>query len=639
MINAKSFVCADFGAGTLKVAEFEINDDGGLRLLQFGEKALGIAGAQDAARERVVNRAFGEILGERPVGSKVFNACAPGFHVFSKFVKLPPVDSGKITQIIQYEAQQNVPFPLEEVVWDYQVLGRAASGEMEVLLVAIKTDIVEGLFKSAETQGFRVNLIDASQAALTNAFRYSYHDMDGCSMLLDIGAKTSNVLFFEGEKVYARSINIGANSITQEFAANVKMPFAEAEKFKVAEGFVSLGGAYAEPEDPNLAAISKISRQVMTRLHIQVNQTIQFYRGQQGGSAPQRLLVAGGASVMPYATQFFAEKLEIEVDYFNPFRSVEIDPSIDLEELASVAHSFGEVVGVGLRSAAECPVELNLVPKTAIKRQQFNQKKPWLVAAVLSVIAIVFVLGLFNGKMAAMAREAVEDVNRRTGPIASVDSQISSENRKLTKSKTELEEIGKILGQRFFWGDLVSEIRDILMQTEQEGKAALGVETGVWIESFQPDLPDEPKVDLYDSKGPEKSEDPYAGMDAEMMARYGLTPDSGAGASDPYGGGGGDPYGAGGGDPYGTGSGGGASGPVDTNSVSSVTISCRAINMTHSPSANIQLINILQNKLQASASFDEKETKLTGSIERVPPEQPDFGFEVLLKLSQPIKLQ
>ena len=153
-------------------------------------------------------------------------------------------------------------------------------------------------------------------------------------MLLDIGAKTSNLLFFEKGKVFSRSINLGANAITQDFANEAKLKFDEAEKIKIAEGFVSLGGAYEEPENPNQAAISKIARQFMTKLHIQVNQTIQFYRGQQGGAQPQRLFLSGGASIMPYTAQFFAEKLNVPVEYFNPLRNVQIDPAVNLEELA-----------------------------------------------------------------------------------------------------------------------------------------------------------------------------------------------------------------------------------------------------------------------------------------------------------------
>src|SRR6266567_760965 len=312
MLDSKSFLAVDFGAGSLKLAEFEVNEAGGLRLKQYGIRSLGAEGAQEAAREGTILKALQETLAQKAAKASNVNVCAPGFHVFSKFVKLPPVDAGKVTQIIQYEAQQNVPFPLEEVVWDYQILG-------------------------------------STPAALCNAFRYNYGDLEDCTMLLDIGAKTSNLLFFEKGKVFSRSINLGANSITQDFANESKLKFDPAEKIKIEEGFVSLGGAYEEPENPHQAAISKIARQFMTRLHIQVNQTMQFYRGQQGGSAPQRLFLSGGASIMPYTAQFFAEKLNVPVEYFNPLRNVQIDPSINLEELARVAHSLGEVVGLGLR--------------------------------------------------------------------------------------------------------------------------------------------------------------------------------------------------------------------------------------------------------------------------------------------------
>src|SRR5216110_3464445 len=170
MLNTKSFLCLDFGAGSLKIAEFEPNESGTLRLKQFGLKPLGFEGSQEAARERVILKAIQELFAERPFNSKNINVCAPGFHVFSKFVKLPPVDISKVTQIIQYEAQQNVPFPLEEVVWDYQILGTAPAGELEVLLVAIKADVVDGLFRTAEAANLRVQLVDVSRRLCATPF-------------------------------------------------------------------------------------------------------------------------------------------------------------------------------------------------------------------------------------------------------------------------------------------------------------------------------------------------------------------------------------------------------------------------------------------------------------------------------------
>src|SRR5690349_12257607 len=484
MLNTKSFLAVDFGAGSLKLAEFEINEAGGLRLKHYGFRPLGAEGAQESAREAVILKTLPEVMAEKGIKSKMANVCAPGFHVFSKFVKLPPVEASKVTQIIEYEAQRNVPFPLEEVVWDYQILGSTAGGELEVLLVAIKADIVEGLFRVTEAAGLKLQLADVSPAALCNAFRYNYGDLEDCTMLLDIGAKTSNLLFFEKGKVFSRSINLGANSITQDFANESKLKYDVAEKIKIEEGFVSLGGAYEEPENPNQAAISKIARQFMTRLHIQVNQTMQFYRGQQGGSAPQRLFLSGGASIMAYTAQFFAEKLNVPVEYFNPLRNVQIDPSINLEELARVAHSMGEVVGLGLRNLAHCPVELNLMPESTLKWQAFNQKKPYFIATVFSLVLVVAAMAFIFAQLADVRRKALEDLKAEVTPQEARGQQFQNVMRNLQKTQKASDQVVEYVGDRFFWVDVLNELRNVLTKVEAGSKSKFRADAGVWIEKL-----------------------------------------------------------------------------------------------------------------------------------------------------------
>jgi type IV pilus assembly protein PilM len=483
MLNTKPFLCFDFGAGSVKVGEFIANEQGTLTLTQFGTKPLGQEGTQESKREAAVLKAIQELLSQKPYRGRQTNVCAPGFHVFSKFVKLPPVDTGKVTQIIQYEAQQNVPFPLAEVVWDYQIMGTSANGELEVLLVAIKSDVVEGLFRTADAGGLKLQLVDVSPAALCNAFRFNYGDQEGCTMLLDIGAKTSNLLFFEKGKVYARGINIGANSITTDFVAEAKMPYAKAEELKINEGFVSLGGAYEEPDNPHQAAISKIARQVMTRLHMQVNQTIQFYRTQQGGSAPQKLFLAGGGSIMAYTAQFFQEKLNVPVEYFNPFRNIQIDPSVQIEELEKVAHGFGEVVGLGLRNLAQCPVELNLVPKSIRSRQQFEQKKPYFIAAIFSLVLVVFAYGLFYGQIANVKRSSLDVLNGNLQPLEGKVSQLEVQENAIRTTTNQIGKLVDYLEDKFFWPDTLGEVRTVLMKVEATQTQA-GRPVGIWIEKF-----------------------------------------------------------------------------------------------------------------------------------------------------------
>ncbi|HSU54307.1 MAG TPA: type IV pilus assembly protein PilM [Candidatus Dormibacteraeota bacterium] len=484
MLNSKSFLAVDFGAGTLKLAEFEINEAGGLRLKSYALKPLGAEGSQEATREALILKTLQAAMAEKGVTAKTVNVCAPGFHVFSKFVKLPPVDASKVTQIIEYEAKSNVPFPLEEVVWDYQILGTAPSGELEVLLVAIKADIVEGLFRVTEAAGLRLTIADVSPAALCNSFRYNYGELDDCTMLLDIGAKTSNLLFFEKGKVFSRSINLGANSITQDFSNESKLKFDPAEKLKISEGFVSLGGAYEEPENPHQAAISKIARQFMTRLHIQVNQTMQFYRGQQGGSAPQRLFLSGGASIMPYTAQFFAEKLNVPVEYFNPLRNVQIDPSINLEELAHVAHSLGEVVGLGLRNLAHCPVELNLMPESTLKWQAFNEKKPYFIATVFSLAAGVMAIGFLFDNLAKVKAEQLGKIKPKVDALQVKTDQFGRVYKDLKKSEADLEKTLTYLDERFYWVDVCAELRQLLIRSEETTRIRLRTDTGIWIDKI-----------------------------------------------------------------------------------------------------------------------------------------------------------
>ncbi len=611
MLNKKSFLVVDFGATNLKLAEFELTEAGGLSLCQYGFKSLGQDGTQEATREGAMLKGLQEALSEKSYQSRNVNLCAPGYHTFSKFVKLPPVDTSKVTQIIQYEAQQNVPFPLDEVVWDYQILGAAPTGELEVLLVAIKSDVVESLFRTSEKAGLRLQLVDVSPAALCNAFRYNYGDLDGCTMLLDIGAKTSNLLFFEKGSVYSRGINIGANAITQDFSKESKLAYDEAERLKIEEGFVSLGGAYEEPENPHQAAISKIARQVLTRLHIQVNQTIQFYRGQQGGSPPDRLFLSGGATSMPYTAQFFSEKLNLPVEYFNPLRNLQIHEELPREELAKVAHSLGEVVGLGLRNLAHCPVELNLMPKSSLKRQEFNQKKPYLVAAVFCLILMVFAYGWFYEQVAKEKQKALDQLKPTVEELKRNEQKLRDSLAGMKRIQNESEQFFSWLEDRHSWAAVLTVLRESLMAVEDKKEKELGAKSGVWIEKFDPIAPAGFLTCGADVRGvvaPVATPAP-----APRAGRPGAPPKAAAAGTGP------------------------------TSEIEMVLLTCRSVNLksvkADAPAdAHTVIAEALAEELRSRTNFFNPEgTKVSGDIV-APDTNLTFTFQVTLKLARPVKL-
>ena len=618
------------GAGTLRAAEFEPTAEGGIRLLRFGVKPLGLEGSSERARPKALEKAANEMFEEAGFSAKRGLVAAPGFQVLSKQIRLPAIDKTKVAQLIKFEAQQNIPFPLEEAAWDHYTMGMTKSGEVEVLLSAIKSEVADGMIKLLKAQGVNVELVDTAQAAMVNAFRYNYGDIEGCSMVLDIGAKTTHVLFFEGEKFFIRTINIGANSITQEFATETKMRFSHAEEIKLQKGLVGLGGAYDEPADPHEAALSKIARQVMTRLHVQLNQTLQYWQKQQGGSNPVRVFLHGGATIMPYLPEFLAEKLSMPIEYFNPFIGVDIDQdTVDVVELEKVGHTFGRIVGLAIREVANCPLEMNLMPGTARIQQDVDRKKPYFYGAAACLTAAVWAGVYFNITVHSAQQQEINDLEIAMEEYRGPHSKIQTEVGKLENLKKEADQFDKWIGERFLWADVLQAVRQSMITTEKEMLKFTGRKVGVWVAAFN-------KVDADDMD----YEDAFGGG---MMGMYGMGGMYGMygmgmmpgmmpgmnpyGMSMPPGGGvGGEPGNpAGGMNPYGMGGMGmmgmgmgmmgmGMGGTNDVKVVGSkerpLEVVCKAIDMRDvNVTANNRLETILVQELKDTGLFDYNETK------------------------------
>jgi hypothetical protein len=223
---------------------------------------------------------------------------------------------------------------------------------------------------------------------------------------------------------------------------------------------------------------------------------MQFYRGQQGGSAPQRVFLSGGASIMPYTAQFFAEKLNVPVEYFNPFRNVQIDPSVNLEELARVAHSLGEVVGLGLRNLANCPVEMNLMPDSTLRWRAFNEKKPYFMATVFLLAVVAGAIGFLFQKLASAKENAVSDLGPQVQTITDKVNRMKQANSQLQNALGEANQVTAWMEDRYYWGDLLTETRQVLIRSEDEIEkkyaqqyAALHpgqkqLQAGIWVEQF-----------------------------------------------------------------------------------------------------------------------------------------------------------
>jgi type IV pilus assembly protein PilM len=485
MLTGRTFLAVDLGAATLKLAEFERDSAGTLRLRRYGFHPLGFIDWEEATRSGALTSGLQALLQTLVCQAREVGVCAPASQVVSKFVKLPPVAKAKLPQIVQYEAQQNIPFPLTEVVWDYQLLGAAPGGELEMWLAAIKTDIAYALWHRVEAAGLVVERVDFPALALANAFRFNYGDLNGCSLLLNLGARSSTVLFLEGEKVFGRVLSVGAHAITQDFARDAGLEIEEAERIKATEGFVGLGETTTEPVEGPVAVLARTARQVLTRLHAQVNQTIQVYRSQHGGAAPTRLFLAGGGAGLPYLAQFFTEKLHLPVEYFNPLRQVPLDPALDLEALAGVAHLLGEVVGVGLRHVAHCPLELNLLPPTLARREQWRQREPWLLAGAACLILLLLTMGTFLSRLAEAQRRAADQLVASLQVEQAFKDGIEEHAELLAIAAPAVKQLQERSEAAAFWPELIHALLKEVSAVEGDRPAGSRSGPRLWLEQLE----------------------------------------------------------------------------------------------------------------------------------------------------------
>ena len=448
----------NLGSQSVGLAEFRGQAEGGLVLHAFRVREILADPAAESARNAQITNAIREMLAELQIARGKVNYAVASQSVFARFVKLPSVDEEKIERIIGFEAQQNVPFPIDEVVWDYQLVGGGTDEQIQVVLVAIKADLLEAINAAIESAGLEPVLVDVATMALYNAFRYNYPDLTGCSLLVDIGARTTNLLFVEPGKVFSRSIPIGGGSISSAIAKEMSEPLAAAEFRKKREGFVSLGGAYAEPADPDIARMSKIVRSTLTRLHAELMRSMSHYRAQQQGTQPQRVFLAGGSASTPYMREFFQEKLQLPIEFFNPLRNVTVASSEVADQVSKSAHLLGELVGLALRSTTTCPMELNLAPASVVRARELTKRRPFLLLAAACFILGLLAWSVYYFRAAHVEHRAVERLQEKVDAMRAVETQMIKLRRDIAALDSVATPLTTAIGERNFWPALLEDL-------------------------------------------------------------------------------------------------------------------------------------------------------------------------------------
>ncbi|MEO6847968.1 MAG: Amuc_1101 family PilM-like pilus complex protein [Chthoniobacterales bacterium] len=463
MASSSRVLCLNLGMQTISIADFQKNPNGGITIAAFHSTELLEDPGADATRNDQIRMAVEELREKLKIKRKEkINYALPSQSVFTRFVKLPEASADQVDQIIGFEAQQNVPFPIDEVVWDYQVLGKAQENKMDVVLVAIKADQLNNINQGVESPGFKAGTIDVAPMALYNAFQFNYSDLTGCSLMIDIGARTTNLIFVENQRVFSRTIPIGGNVISAAIAKEFGCDLTTAEQLKKAKGFVGLGGAYADPEDPTVAKISKMIRNTLTRLHAEIARSISFYRSNHGGSQPVRAFLAGGTVSFPYMREFFNEKLQMPIEFFNPLQNVIVSSDADADILSKSAHMIGELIGVACRELGGCPIALNLRPSSVVQAQALAIRKPYLITAAACFFCVLALWSFYFYRSTEIRQEQTKAIQNEASNLERFAKQLDSISAEQGKLQSAAAPLLLAVNERAVWVSIIDELAEKL---------------------------------------------------------------------------------------------------------------------------------------------------------------------------------
>ncbi len=482
MADSQSIVALNIGSQRVTMGLLAPSSNGGLILKKYESSMILADPAAEMTRLPQIRIAVSELVSKLGLQKEKVSYAISGQSVFTRFVKLPSLESDDIEQLVAFEAQQHVPFPINEVVWDWQLLNSEA-GQQEVVLVAIKADALDDINDCVTDADLTTGLVDASPMALANSFVYNYGDLAEPALMIDIGARTSNLVYLDGNKVFTRTIAIGGATLTSAIAKEYNVPFIEAESQKCSNGLVSLNAQHTSQLDDLTAALGSCIRTALNRMPAEIARTTNFFRSQHEGSAPKRIFLAGGGANLPMISDFFQEKLRLPVEFFNPLKRVSVGQEVDVDKVAVEAHQLGELIGLGLRQLEAARLNIDLVPETVEHERADAKKRPKLMIASAVIIAscAAFCLNGFFKKSNAI--KAANKQEKIVAGLASFAAPITAEQKNADKIANIVGLYQDTVDSRVMWLDGLSDIKSHFAHPE------------LWITEMEPVANFDPSLD------------------------------------------------------------------------------------------------------------------------------------------------
>lgn len=338
----------DIGTSSIKIVELQRRGSA-IQLSRFGLKSIPFGTLEGGAIQspQVIADHIKEAMAEAKIKAKEAVIAVAGQTVIVRHIKFPIMEKEELANAIRFEAERYIPFPVEEAAIDFEIISTDPAGEMEVMLVAAQKQLIESHITSLTAAGIQPIAIDVQPFALMRALGLLSNQTPGTTVILDIGAGTTDLLIYKGGSPrFTRIIPIAGSRITQAIADAYSCGFDEADRLKV-----QFGDALGNRTEPDAVRVYKAIRGILDELILEVRRSIDYYRLQQRSEDINQVIIAGGGAKLVNCEELFSRELGIRVSRGNSLFALNTaninDEILDLAPILSVS------IGLALREVEE----------------------------------------------------------------------------------------------------------------------------------------------------------------------------------------------------------------------------------------------------------------------------------------------
>jgi type IV pilus assembly protein PilM len=466
MASPRSAWGIDIGNRALKAVKL-VRDGDAIRVDDFDfiehETILSQAGDN---RDDLIRHALQTFVGRKSTKNAAVAVGVSGQTSFARFIKLPPVEPKQIPQIVRFEAIQQIPFPLDEVEWAYQLFQSPESPDIECGIFAMRKELVNTWVNQFTANDLNVQAVQMNPLAVYNAVQRDGRLADGTAMIIDVGAENTDLIIAGENSIWMRSIPIGGNSFTETIMKAFKLPMNKAEELKRD----AAGSKYYRQ-------ILQAMRPVFADLVAEIQRSIGFYGSVNRENKINKIIALGGTFRMPSLPKYLQQNLSLDVERPDNFMAALPEDSKMAASLTENVLSLHAAYGLALQAMGETKVDSSLLPTAIRKRKMWQEKNKWFATAAALCVGGLVVAGasyLINSQAFAAREADFQKAEQVKNEFEGLSNTWKNEVQSAGAAELQtIKNVSDLLNNRELWPNIASDIAMALPQPPASLAAAI----------------------------------------------------------------------------------------------------------------------------------------------------------------------